>query len=253
MQDVQNQKDDRGIKIQHVGISNLYLPLTIENQQVLGKIRFTVALNDNVKGTHMSRFVEILQERDRIDMNSLEEILNEAREKLFTDSAEIKIEFKFFIEKTAPVSGKKSLLDLDCFFEARLQNEFEFKLGIEVPFTSLCPCSKEISEYGAHNQRSIARIVVQFEKNHCISIENLARIVELQGSQPIYSLLKREDEKFVTEGAFENPKFVEDILRDLVLQLRKIDGIKHFWIECENFESIHNHNAFARHEEFINR
>ena len=124
--------------------------------------------------------------------------------------------------------------------------------GVDVPFTSLCPCSKEISDYGAHNQRSICRVRVRFAPGHdCILIEDLASLVEAQGSSPIYPLLKRADEKYVTEAAYDNPKFVEDILRDNVLALRKLDGIAWFSVECENFESIHNHNAYASHEENV--
>lgn len=146
------------------------------------------------------------------------------------------------------------MLDLDCFFRGtKVRGEkMAFTLGVDVPFTSLCPCSKEISEYGAHNQRSVCRTAVRFrEEQECIFIEDLAALIEKQGSSPIYPLLKREDEKYVTEAAYENPKFVEDILRDTVLALRSLPGIAWFSIECENYESIHNHNAFAAHEETV--
>ena len=162
--------------------------------------------------------------------------------------------FKYFIDKKAPVSGRKSVLDLNCFFlgEKQRGEAMRFTLGVEVPFTSLCPCSKEISRYGAHNQRGLMRVAVRFsEGEECIYIEDLARRMEQQASCPIFPLLKREDEKYVTETAYENPKFVEDILRDLVLMLRGLNGIEWFSIECENFESIHNHSAFASHEEFV--
>ena len=262
LQDVQNFKDDRGIEIQRVGVTNLTLPFLIKTfppndyqdyQSVTAQVRFTVSLPQEFKGTHMSRFIEILLPwcKKPIAESELESILREACEKLQAQSAQIRLSFKYFVEKSAPVSQKKSLLDLDCYFEATLDQKFKFELGVEVPFTSLCPCSKEISRFGAHNQRSIARVSVRF-KDECISIEDLSALIESQGSQPIYPLLKREDEKFVTEAAYQNPKFVEDILRDLILALRQLKGIEFFSIECENFESIHHHNAFASHKEEVN-
>ena len=146
------------------------------------------------------------------------------------------------------ISKKNSLLDIDCFFDGKLSRmeKFDFTLGVNIPLTTLCPCSKEISDFGAHNQRSICRIKIKFsDLNKVIGIDELVKLIEKQASSPIYSVLKREDEKHVTEAAYQNPKFVEDILRDVVIAIRKIDGAKWFSVECENFESIHNHNAFA--------
>ena len=154
------------------------------------------------------------------------------------------------------MSGRSSVLDLNCFFrgEKRQGEAMQFTLGVEVPYTSLCPCSKEISRYGAHNQRGLMRVQVRFADGvDCIYIEDIAKLMEQQASCPVYPLLKREDEKFVTETAYEHPKFVEDILRDLVLMLRGLDGMAWFSIECENFESIHNHNAYASHEELVEK
>ncbi|SFT47200.1 GTP cyclohydrolase I [Selenomonas sp. GACV-9] len=259
MQDVQSREDARGIAIQRVGIKDAHLPFLIKTkdggfQQVLARIRFTVSLPSEYKGTHMSRFLEILMpwSQKPLAEPEIDKMLAEALEHLDAQSAEVELAFKYFVDKTAPVSGKKSVLDLDCCFTGRKQRggELEFQLGVEVPFTSLCPCSKEISQYGAHNQRSVARIQLRFQPGvDCIYIENLAALTEKQGSSPIYPLLKREDEKFVTEAAYENPKFVEDILRDIVLALRGIAGLAWFSVECENYESIHNHSAFAAHEE----
>lgn len=263
MRDVQNQTDARGIAIQRVGIKDAHLPFLIKTkdggfQQVLARIRFTVSLPMEYKGTHMSRFLEILMpwSTKPLAEPEMEAMLEEALERLDAQSAEVELAFKYFIDKYAPVSGRRSILDLDCRFKGtkRRGEAMVFELGVDVPFTSLCPCSKEISAYGAHNQRSVCRVEVRFQPGEeCIFIEDLAKLVEAQGSSPIYPLLKREDEKYVTEAAYENPKFVEDILRDTVLALRKLPGIAWFSLACENYESIHNHNAFAAHEEYIAR
>ncbi len=261
MQDVQNREDARGIAIQRVGIKDAHLPFQIKTkeggfQQVLACIRFTVALPKEYKGTHMSRFLEILMpwSRKPLAEQEMECMLTEAMEHLEAEEAEVEMAFKYFVEKQAPVSGGKSFLDLDTTFMGRKRRgeAMQFRLGLIVPFTSLCPCSKEISQYGAHNQRSVARVQVEFEQGvDCIYIEDLAMLLERQGSAPIYPLLKREDEKYVTEAAYENPKFVEDILRDGVLALRALPGLSWFSLECENFESIHNHSAYASHEEML--
>ncbi len=261
MQDVQNRRDPRGIAIQQVGVNEVHLPFQIRTrqggyQQVLARIRFTVSLPKEYKGTHMSRFLEILMpwSEKPLAEPELQAMLQEALDRLDAESAKLRMEFKYFIEKKAPVSGHQSLLDLDCFFEGSMRRgeNMDFLLGVEVPFTSLCPCSKEISSCGAHNQRSVCRVKLRYREGcECIYIEDLAQRVEAQASCPIYPLLKREDERYVTERAYENPKFVEDILRDIVLDLRTMEGLAWFSLECENFESIHNHNAYASHEETL--
>ena len=261
MQDVQNRSDSRGIAIQQVGVNQVRLPFLIKTksggfQQVLAEIRFTVSLPQEFKGTHMSRFLEILLpwSEQPLAEPEMQNMLQEALDRLEAHSASLRLDFKYFVDKEAPVSKRRSVLDLECFFEGRLERgkPLDFRLGVEVPFTSLCPCSKEISAYGAHNQRSVSRIIVRFHDGfECIWIEDLAELVEKQASSPIYPLLKREDEQYVTEHAYENPKFVEDILRDTVLALRKLPGIAWFSVACENFESIHHHNAFASHEESV--
>ena len=259
MDDVQNQKDIRGITIQQTGVNNVCLPFLIANEQglqpVQANIRFTVSLSKDLRGTHMSRLMEILTDwtMKSLSMSGVDSILTEAIEKLNTDAVKLHIDFKYFIEREAPVSKRKSLLDLDCFFDGEVIHEQRnFTLGIVVPLTTLCPCSKEISDFGAHNQRSVCRVKIKFtDLEKAISIEQLAKIITEQSSSPIYSVLKREDEKFVTEAAYKNPKFVEDILRDVVIAIRNINGVKWFSVECENFESIHNHNAYAYHEEEI--
>ena len=259
MTDVQNQTDLRGIKIKRTGVTKVLLPFFIadgENiQQVAAQIQFTVSLAENLRGTHMSRLTEILTDwtQQPLEIPDVEKILLDALEKLSTDFAAINIAFKFFIEKFSPVSEKISLSAVDCRFIGELTRgeRMKFTLGLNVPFTSLCPCSKEISDFGAHNQRSVCRVKLTFKDFENISIENLVRLIEAQGSAEIFPLLKREDEKFVTEAAWQNPKFVEDILRDVVIALRGVKNLSAFAVECENFESIHNHNAFARHEEIL--
>ena len=257
MVDVQNEKDSRGIKIQRTGVTRVHLPFLIlsggEIQQVLAEIRFTVSLSEKIRGTHMSRLMEILTEWSAVPVgiSDLEKILADAIEKLGTDFAAIRLAFKYFVRRTAPVTGRASLLDVDCEFAGELSRggRMNFALGLAVPFTSLCPCSKEISDYGAHNQRSICRVKINFDSAENCDLEKIISLIEAQGSSKVFPVLKREDEKFVTESAYENPKFVEDILRDVVLAVRSLDNVAGFAVECENFESIHNHNAFASHVE----
>lgn len=260
MIDVQNQTDDRNIKIQRTGIAGVYLPLKIsdggEIQNVLAKIKFTVALDEKIRGTHMSRLAEILTDWTNlpIKISDVEKILLDAIEKLETDFSAIEVMFKFFVKKIAPISGRESLLDVDCKFfgELKKNSRMKFSLSLAVPFTSLCPCSKEISDFGAHNQRSICRVKLDFsdaDKLDEIKIGALVELIESQGSSKIFPILKRDDEKFVTETAYKNPKFVEDILRDVILTLRQVKNLSAFEVECENFESIHNHSAFAGHRE----
>jgi len=260
LKDVQNKSDNRGIPIQNVGVSDVHLPFLIKTkagafQSVLAKINLTVNLPKEYKGTHMSRFIEILSEWSQKPVSSreMECMLTDTIDKLDAEYAQLDIEFKYFIEKKAPVSGLISMLDIDCLFSATLTKgqPLDFTLGVHVPFTSLCPCSKEISEYGAHNQRGLMKVKIQYDNEHFIWIEDLVTLMEAEGSCPVYPLLKREDEKYVTEYAYENAKFVEDVLRDLVLSLRKQKAVHWFEIQCENYESIHNHSAYARHVEYV--
>ena len=262
MIDVQNQPDARGIKIQRTGVTKVHLPFFIADagkvEQVAAQIRFTVALAENLRGTHMSRLAEILTDwtERTLTIPDVEKILLDALEKLSTDFAAISIAFKFFVKKFSPVSNKASLSAVDCEWIGELTcgSRMKFTLGLNVPFTSLCPCSKEISDFSAHNQRSICRVKLTFadaDKLADVSIENFVRLIEAQGSAEIFPLLKREDEKFVTEAAYQNPKFVEDILRDTVTAIRCVGNLSAFAVECENFESIHSHNAFAAHEEIL--
>ncbi len=259
MTDVQNQPDTRGIKIKRTGVTGVRLPFFISDganvQQVAAQIRFTVALAENLRGTHMSRLTEILTSRTKIPIKipDVEKILLDALKKLSTDEAAISIAFKYFFEKISPVTQKVSFSSVDCEFIGELVRggRMNFSLSLSVPFMSLCPCSKEISDFGAHNQRSVCRVKLTFKNLDDVSIEKFVRLIESQGSAQVFPILKREDEKFVTEAAWQNPKFVEDILRDVVLALRREKNLAAFSVECENFESIHNHNAFAAHEEIL--
>jgi len=188
--------------------------------------------------------LEVLNEHHRaITPEQIVPILHEMKKKLDAATAHIEMEFDYFIEKAAPVTGAKGLMNYVCTFEGTSNGEDDFIMGVKAPATSLCPCSKEISQYGAHNQR--CEITARVRTNKMFWIEDLVRIMEGAASAPVYAVLKRQDEKFVTEQAFDNPKFVEDIIRDLALALNKEERITWYSIESENFESIHNHNAYA--------
>lgn len=259
LKDIQNLKDDRGIDIQKVGVRNVEVPLNIlrkneQGQVVNARATMSISLSGDYKGTHMSRFIEVLTEWGQkhllgVDIKGcLEDIAN----KLDTDNAELKFEFKYFIEKKAPVSGFSCPLGYNCSFEGVLnKDDYKFLLEVNVPVTTLCPCSKEISDYGAHNQRTNVRVKISYDPDKIIWIEDLVELIEQCGSSPIYPLLKREDEKFVTEQAYNNPKFVEDLLRDIVSKLKKLNIITWFEVDCEAFESIHNHSAWAYQEETL--
>ncbi len=252
--DVQSREDTRNISIDKVGVKNVRYPISLldrakKRQYTIANINMYVLLPSKFKGTHMSRFIEILNEnRDCIDIKNIDSIINQMRKKLNAKKAYIELSFPYFIEKKAPVSKIESLMSYDCTVKALGDESHKITtLEVAVPVTSLCPCSKEISEYGAHNQRGRATVSVEF--SNMIWIEEIVKIVEGSASCEIYSLLKRPDEKYVTEKAYNNPVFVEDIARNIAVKLQKDERIKHFSIEVENFESIHNHNAYA----FISR
>jgi GTP cyclohydrolase I len=249
MRDVQKSRDTRKIPINKVGVKDISYPIVVmdkrrELQHTVARVNMYVDLPHHFKGTHMSRFVEIFNSyRENIGLNNMGVILRKMKEKLGADSAHLEIEFPYFIEKMAPVSGAVSLMEYTCEFIGSLTTELDFILGIKIPVTSLCPCSKELSRYGAHNQRSIITLKVRYRD--FVWIEDLVEIIETCGSSPVYSLLKRVDEKFVTEQAYENPRFVEDIVREATLKLSEIENITWFSVEVENFESIHKHSAYA--------
>lgn len=258
--DVQNQTDIREIPIDKVGVKNLRYPVAVKDrdnelQHTIATVSMTVDLPKEFKGTHMSRFVEILQNEDReIHVDSIDSLLLKMQKRLNANSSHIEIEFPYFKMKNAPVSGKPSLIDYTAKFHAvRSGKKKDFVLTVKVPVTTLCPCSKNISRYGAHNQRGEVTVSVRFRNT--IWIEDLITIVESSASSELYSLLKREDERFVTERAYENPVFVEDLVRNVVMKLKKKKNIIWYSVEAENFESIHNHNAYAHiesHKNFMN-
>lgn len=253
MKDVQNTKDNRNVDIQKVGIKHVDIPLKIQRKNdtdkvVYGEARVCVSLPKDFKGTHMSRFVEVLNEwRNKkllgVDVKGcLEKII----ENLDAKSGELEFNFKYFVDKEAPVTKLSAPMCYDCSFEGQIEDgEYKFILGVKVPVTTLCPCSKEISDYGAHNQRAIISVKVSYDENKQLWLEDLIELVESCASCPVHPLLKRQDEKYVTEKAWENPKFVEDVLRDVVVMLRNHPIVEHFEVDCEAFESIHNHSAWA--------
>lgn len=249
MPDMQKSRDTRNIPIDKVGVKDISYPIVVMDrkkkfQHTIARINMYVDLPHQFKGTHMSRFIEVLNSyREEIALDKLEVMLAEMKRMLGASTAHLEMEFPYFIEKRAPVSKAKSLMEYTCSFAATLAEDFDFVLGIRVPVTSLCPCSKELSDYGAHNQRSSISIKVRYSS--FIWIEDLVSLVEECGSCPVYSLLKRVDEKFVTEKAYENPKFVEDIVREVTEKLLAEQNITWFSVEAENFESIHKHSAYA--------
>ncbi|MFA6988993.1 MAG: GTP cyclohydrolase FolE2 [Candidatus Gastranaerophilaceae bacterium] len=260
LKDIQNQTDNRGIDIQKVGVKNVEVPLIIQRknnteQTVSAKARISVDLPQNYKGTHMSRFIEVLTDWGQRNLLGVDikGCLLDVLEKLKAQSAELRFDFKYFIDKKAPVSGLSSPMGYECSFEGYYENKgiYKFILGVEVPITTLCPCSKEISEYGAHNQRAVVKARISYDEESIIWLEDLISMIESCASSPVYPLLKREDEKFVTELAYKNPKFVEDVLRDIVLKLRGHEKVNWFEIDCESFESIHNHSAWAYQQEIV--
>jgi GTP cyclohydrolase I len=250
MPDVQSSLDIRQIPIQRVGVKAVRYPLTIrtssgELQPGVGVWNLDVHLSADQKGTHMSRFVALLDEhRVPLDQTAFRTMLTSMLAKLEAHSGRIEVSFPYFVMKTAPVSGVQSLMDYEVTLTGEVRGgETRISLKVLVPVTSLCPCSKQISQYGAHNQRSHVTIAAQFEGE--VAIEDLIRIAEEEASCELWGLLKRPDEKFVTERAYENPKFVEDLVRDVATRLNADERIVSYVLEAENFESIHNHSAYA--------
>ncbi len=248
--DVQNTKDTRHIAINKVGIKDIRHPVRIKDrtggeQHTVATFNMYVNLPHNFKGTHMSRFVEILNSHDtEIGVESFNDILREMAELLEAEAGHIEMNFPYFINKRAPVSQVQSLLDYDVTLIGEIQSgRPSMIIRVVVPVTSLCPCSKKISERGAHNQRS--HVTVQAKVKGFVWIEEIIDLVEKEASCELFGLLKRPDEKHVTERAYDNPKFVEDMVRDVSMRLNEDDRISSYVVESENFESIHNHSAYA--------
>ncbi len=254
MKDIQDEKDFRNIPLDKVGVSNVIYPIRILDKQhgfqnTVSQIDMFVDLPHDYRGTHMSRFLEVLNEnRTNMSINNLEHILDEIKTILKAKNAHITVKFPYFVLKKAPVSKSESYLSYDCAFIASKGENFDFILEVNTPIHTLCPCSKEISEFSAHNQRANAK--VQARMNKLVWIEDIIEISEKAASSPLFSLLKREDEKFVTEHAYLNPRFVEDVVREISLALEKDDRITYYNIEVVSFESIHNHNAYASFTRF---
>lgn len=250
IEDVQGRADTRRIPINRVGIKDITHPVRVKDrssgeQHTIATFNMYVNLPHNFKGTHMSRFVEILHGHEReISVDSFRAMLQQMTERLEADAGHIEMTFPFFIMKKAPVSGVESLMDYRASLIGELRDgRTEMWIRVVVPVTSLCPCSKKISAYGAHNQRSHVTIKAKLRSH--IWIEELIEIAESEASCELYGILKRPDEKYVTERAYENPKFVEDLVRDVAARLNADDRIAAYVVESENFESIHNHSAYA--------
>jgi len=253
LEDVQGREDKRRLAINKVGICDISHPVRIrqrtgEDQHTVANFAMYVNLPHQFKGTHMSRFVEILHAHEReITVASFREMLEEVTTRLEAENGHIEMRFPYFVEKSAPSSGVKSLMDYQVsFIGERKADHSELFVKVVVPVTTLCPCSKDISEYGAHNQRS--HVTITARADEFFWLEDLIDVAEAEASSELYGILKRPDEKFVTERAYENPKFVEDLVRDVAARLNEDERILFYVVEAENFESIHNHSAYAKIE-----
>jgi GTP cyclohydrolase IB len=251
--DVQGRPDTRRIPINKVGIKDIYHPVRVLDrsggeQHTIANFNMYVNLPHNFKGTHMSRFVEVLNSYEKeISVTSFQQMLTEMTQRLDATAGHIEMSFPYFVTKRAPVSGVESLLDYRASLLGSVHDgKATISLKVVVPVTSLCPCSKRISDYGAHNQRSHVTITARIEG--FVWLEELIEIAEQEGSCELYGILKRPDEKYVTERAYDNPKFVEDMVRDIAVRLNADERIRAYAVESENFESIHNHSAYARVE-----
>lgn len=251
--DIQGTPDHRDVAINQVGVRGLRYPLRLldaggDVHTTVATLTMTVGLPPNVKGTHMSRFVEIMEAQDApLSLFDMKILFNQMRQRLEATSGRIEFEFPYFIRKQAPVSGVTSLIDIDAgiSLSGNSEGKTDITLKVVVPVTSLCPCSKEISDYGAHNQRSHITIDATLKGDAELSLKDLVCMAEDEASCEVFGLLKRPDEKWVTERAYDNPKFVEDLVRDIALRLKGEPRITHWSVSSENFESIHNHSAYA--------
>lgn len=247
--DIQKTPDKRNIAIDRVGVRKVKFPIVVldradERQHTIGNFTLTVDLPSEFKGTHMSRFLEVLNEHGKeISIQALPSLLSKMKQKLKAEKAHVIVEFPFFMEKAAPVTGKTGMMQFDCGFEAQINGDFSVTMFMTVPVATLCPCSKEISKYGAHNQRGW--VTVRVKTNDHVWLEELIEMIESSASCALFPVLKRPDEKAVTERAYENPRFVEDMVREVALKFDAESRITQYSIEVENEESIHAHNAYA--------
>jgi len=254
--DIQATPDERGLAIDQVGVSDLRYPIQVTDREgkpfpTVARISMSVHLPHHFKGTHMSRFLEVLSQHEgEVTTQTLPAILHDLKQRLDAEEAHIEVAFTYFVTKQAPVSGASAKVGCDCVFQGTSNgSEDDLVLGITVPVTTLCPCSKEISEYGAHNQRGYVTLEVRPKRvegrHEFILIEDLIEVAEKSGSAPLYALLKRPDERHVTMQAYDNPVFVEDVVRNAAALLRADGRIASFTVKAVNHESIHDHNAFA--------
>ena len=251
MIDVQSQKDYRRIEIDKVGVKNIRYPITVRDkengtQQTVASITHVVNLPHDHKGTHISRFVEVLSDTAAGSASRIfSDILEELKQRLNAESAHMEITFPYFITKKAPVSQTEGLMEYVCTFKGSVNHTKgrDLVIDLKIPIATVCPCSKEISRYGAHNQRGEVRVSLRFKK--FVWIEDIIHLVEESSSCEVFSVLKRNDEKFVTEKGYENPMFVEDVVREIARKLDADPNITWFSVDSENFESIHNHSAYA--------
>jgi GTP cyclohydrolase I len=247
--DVQNSRDERNIPIDRVGVKKVKYPIQVRQkegglQTTVGLFTLTVDLPRQFKGTHMSRFMEVLsQQTGGIGAETIPAILTVLRERLMAQSSHLEVRFTYFREKAAPVTGRSGMMGYECGFEGTGGITDEFWLHVVVPVTTLCPCSKEISEFGAHNQRGY--VTARIRPSGLLWLEDVIDMIEAAGSAPLYPVLKRPDEKFVTEQAYLNPRFVEDMVREVATAFEADSRIEAYEIEVENHESIHDHNAYA--------
>lgn len=251
MKDVQSQYDERNISLNEVGIKNLLYPVEIKDSEgswitVTAQISASVGLGPNQKGTHMSRFVEVIQENQRrIDLKQIRALLENMKTRLNAENSFLSIKFDYFVRKKSPVTEKASLMNVKAeIHSALIGDELEFEMTVRTPVTTLCPCSKEISDYSAHNQRAIVSVTANTFK--FIPFEWFVGVAEESASSPLYTLLKRPDEKFVTEFAYDHPRFVEDVAREVKQRLDENRDIRSYMVEVESYESIHNHSAYAK-------
>ena len=252
MPDVQGSADSRNIAIDKVGVKNIRYPITLHcpatggRQSTVARVNMYVGLPHHQKGTHMSRFLEVLNEHHEcVRSDQIMDICHDMKKQLNAEQSHLELKFPYFIDKKAPVTGQVGKIDIEVTFDASSDSQDDFVMGIKVPATSLCPCSKEISAYGAHNQRCMMEAKVRLKTGANMWIEELFELVEQAASTQVFAVLKRPDEKWVTEAAYDNPKFVEDIVRDMAIAMDSDDRIVWYEVNSENFESIHNHNAYA--------
>lgn len=258
--DVQSTPDDRGIPLRQVGITQLRYPMMVwdrsnHRQSTVGTFKLTVDLPRDYKGTHMSRFVQALEKyRGEISMETLPELVDDLRNRLDAERSHVRVEFPFFVRRRAPVSGEESSLETRCWFVGDAgEKEARFTLGVESPVMTLCPCSKLISAYGAHCQRSKVRTSIRFRE--LVWIEEVVAWHDESASAPLFPLLKREDEKWITEHSYNHPVFVEDLVRNVATRVRSDERVAWWYVEAENEESIHAHNAYASvgSDDFVER